>query len=370
MFELDAIVSQVLQNCSISDSHNAGLFSVCGLALRLRDLYKWENGLEPWVEKDSSEILEWIGDKEQKWGELAGKNFAKITVFGSEYDPFDTSGINAALEPHGIIYGAGYAHSLKPTFFLAQLDGKKEVDGHTVYILGRELARDLLTLPALSQENSILIRKDSLKLFLWDKIFFIKKSSRLALKFALENYGLSLQNPKELQYNLAMISATEAETFMYHELGEIQDTIFDRNLWREVVAVFPRTPIEFLARSVKDLLADTNEFGALQYITREHRTASLSFYVAFLEGLTKELFPELIKAFKEFTQTRKWRLIEQATSSGYNTAKHYAEAISNIYQSGKLRHDKKWTENEIEKRLLAPLGIEKFKNQSVHDKKN
>ena len=48
------ITRQVLRNCEISDARHAGLFSICGLALRLRDLYKWEKGLDPWVEKDSS----------------------------------------------------------------------------------------------------------------------------------------------------------------------------------------------------------------------------------------------------------------------------------------------------------------------------
>ena len=68
------IASQVLENCSISDSRHAGLYSICGLALRLRDLYKWEKGLDPWVEKDSSEILEWIGKKEEKWEDLADRD--------------------------------------------------------------------------------------------------------------------------------------------------------------------------------------------------------------------------------------------------------------------------------------------------------
>ena len=58
MFDLNGIVSQVLENCNISDSQHAGVYSICGLALRLRDLYKWEKGLEPWVEDDSVEILE------------------------------------------------------------------------------------------------------------------------------------------------------------------------------------------------------------------------------------------------------------------------------------------------------------------------
>ena len=357
MIELDAITRQVLQNCSISDSRHAGLYSLCGLALRLRDLYKWENGLDPWVEKDSSEIIAWIGDKEERWDELEGKDFDEISILGRKYDPFDAGGINAALEAHGLFYGAGYVHSLRPTFFLATLEEKKEIGGHTVYILGHELARDILTLPALTQDNFILIRKESAEFFLWDQIFFITESGREALRFALENYGLKEQDPKTLHRHLAKIFTAEMDRYIYHELGEIKDTAFDRDLWRDIIAAFPHTPIELLARTVKDLLADTNEYGTLRYITRERNAASLGFYVAFLDGLRKELFPELIKAFRTFTQTRDWEIIEQARGSGYSTAKRYAEDISGIYRARKQKNDMKWVENEIEKRLLSPLGI-------------
>jgi hypothetical protein len=360
VFDIDAIIEEVLQNCTISDSHHAGLYSVCGLALRLRDLFKWEQGLDPWVEADSAELLEWIGDKEEKWDKLAEENYDEITILSNKYDPFDVGGINAVLEPRGFYYGAGYVHSLKPTFILANLEDKKEIDGHTVYILGRELARDLFTVPALSQDNCILIRKESGKLFLWDRIQFMKKSGRSALRFALKDYGLNEQDPKALQHNLGRIFGAEMETYVHHELGEIQDTIFDRNIWREMIAAFPHTPIELLARTVKDLLADTNEYGTLRYVIREHKTASLAFYVAFLDGLRKELFPELIEAFRTFTQERNWQVIERAVSAGYNKAKQLAEKMSSIYQTAKQRNNMKWAENEIEKRLLSPLGLGKI----------
>lgn len=355
VLELDAIISQVLRNCSISDSQHAGLYSVCGLALRLRDLYKWEKGLDPWVEKDSSKILEWIGEKEEKWEKLAESDFREITILGTKYDPFDAEGINALLEPHGLFYGAGYVHSLKPTFFLAVLEDKKVIDGYPVYILGRELARDLLTVPALSQANCILIRNESAKLFLWNQIFFIKKSGRHALRLALENYGLREQDQKALHCNLARISAAETETYIYHELGEIRDTAFDRNTWRDIISTFPHTPVELLARTVKDLLADTSEYGTLRYITRKRKTASMALYVAFLDGLRKTLFREFLEAFQKFMQTQDWEVVEQAISSGYDMAKHYAEVITSIYNTGKQKDDMKWVGNEIKKRLLAPL---------------
>ena len=366
MLELDPIIGQVLENCSISDSRHAGLYSVCGLALRLRDLYKWENGLDPWVEEEPSEIIEWIGDKEEKWEDLEEKDFGEITILGKNYNPFDAKEINAVLEPHGLFYGAGYVHSLKPSFFLGVLEEKRQMDGYPVYFLGRELARDLFTVPALSQDDCILIRKEAAEFFLWDQIFFIQRSGRGALRFALEGYGLKEQDPKALCHNLARISAAEMETYIYHELGEIKESVFDRDIWRDIVATFPHTPVELLARTVKDLLADTNEYGKLPYITRERKTASLAFYVAFLDGLRKELFPELTEAFQEFTQTRNWQIIEQAISSGYNMAKKYAETINSIYRTGKQRDDMKWVEREIEKRLLTPLGF--WKARSVGEK--
>jgi hypothetical protein len=119
---LETVVNQVVHNCNISDARYAGYYSVCGLALRLRDLYKWEKGLDPWVEDEPSKVLEWIGEREDLWEDLTHENFKKITIKGLSYDAFDTKAINRAISYHGLVYGAGYVHSLKPTFFLASLE--------------------------------------------------------------------------------------------------------------------------------------------------------------------------------------------------------------------------------------------------------
>jgi hypothetical protein len=353
MFQIDDIADQVLTNCNIADSRHAGLYSVCGLALRLRDLYKWENRLDPWIENDPSEILKWIGDKEEAWEKLAEKKFGDILLFGRRFDPFDVKGINGVLESYGLIYGGGYARSLKPSFFLAALEAKKEINHISVFILGREFARDLLTIPALSQDNCIYIRKESARLFLWDQIFYVKKSGRYALNFGLEVYGLKDDTPEDLHRNLSTIAANETDTYIYHELGEIQDSVFDRNTWQEIIAAFPHTPIELLTRTVKDLLADTSEYGTLQHIIRERKTASLAFYVAFLESFTQLLFTQIIEAFQKFTQTRDWELIEQAVTEGYKNAKSGAEAIAGIYRLGREKNDMKWVENEMAKRFKS-----------------
>jgi hypothetical protein len=351
MHELDHLTNQVLQNCEISDSRHAGLYSICGLALRLRDLYKWEKGLAPWDERDSSEILDWIGDKEQNWEDIAENDYNPITLLGRQYDPFDALAINAVLKPYSLFYGAGYAHSLKPTFFLADIDDIQNVCGHSVYILGHELARDLLTIPSLTQDNMVLLRKESAGMFLWDQLLYIKKSGRAALKFALQNCGLKDEHPKTLRRNLDKIFAVQQETYIYHEIGEIKDTVFERGIWREVIAAFPHTGVELLVRAVKDLLADTNPYGTLRHFIQTRNTASLAFYVAFFDGLAKALFPELGACFQEFIQTRNWQIIENAVDTGFNTAKHDAEEIIQIYQAGKQKNDSAWAKDKIEKRL-------------------
>jgi len=353
MLNIDEITRQVLHNCDISDANNAGMYSICGLALRLRDLYKWEQGLPPWEERDSSEVLEWIEAKENQWDECIDNEFANISINGKSFDPFDTIGINTVLEPQNFFYGAGYARSLKPTFFLATIEEKSKINETTVYTLDRELARDLLTIPALSQDDYVILRQYSARLYLWDNIFYIKKSSRPALSFALESCGIKDHQPKALRSRLAGILAAQKETYIYHEIGEIHDTVFDRELWREIIAAFPFSPVEYLARAVKDLLADTNEYGTLQHIVRQRNTAALAFYVAFLDGLVKEFFPELPASFQQFAQAKDWSIIDQAVSSGYRTAAEHAGLIMDLYQEGVRKNELKWAEKQIQKRLLG-----------------
>ncbi len=352
MNEIKALTRQVLHNCDISDAQHAGLYSTCGLALRLRDLYKWEHRLNPWEEKDTSEILDWIGQKEALWEKLADAKHSNIEIQGKVYNLFDTSAINAVLEPQGLFYGAGYAFSLKPTFFLAEIENKRQNNEYTVYTLGRELARDLLTLPALTQEQQILLRTESARMFLWDQMVYIKKSGRPALRFALEHCGLKTPDSEAMQQHLSAILAEQKDNYIYHEIGELSDSTFDSNIWRELIATFPHSPVELLARALKDLLADTHPSGTLHHLIENRKFAGLGFYAAFLDGMLKELFPQLREAFINFTKTGNWRIIKDATIAGHQHAKNVAAEMIELYQAGKNNNQLRWAKEQIERRLL------------------
>ena len=355
IIDIDDIARQVRANCDISDAQHAGLYSICGLALRLRDLFKWEHRLPPWVEKDSSEILEWIGTREDKWEKLADNTHVGLQINGRTFDVFDSRGVNTVLEPFRYYYGAGYALSLKPTFLLAHIENKVQVEGHTVYFLGQELARDLLTLPAMSQDSEIVLRREAARLYLWDKISYIKKSGRPALKFGLFHCGLDNPSVNELRQNLDKILEIQSQTYIHHEIGEREDTIFNRGTWREIIAAYPHTPVELSARAVKDLLADTGPKGSLQDIILRRDTAALGFYSAFFDGLCKEFFPELAVAFQLFTTSGDWQVIGEAVVVGRRTARTHAETMMAVFKEGQNRKDPQWAAEEIENRLLCGI---------------
>ncbi|KPJ78164.1 MAG: hypothetical protein AMJ54_04910 [Deltaproteobacteria bacterium SG8_13] len=353
--QVDRIAGQVRHNCDVSDAKNAGLYSICGLALRLRDLFKWEMGLPPWEEKDSPEILDWIGGREQRWEKLADDHFSRISIQGQDFDPFNTAAINALLEPAGLYYGAGYAHGLKPTFFLAHLERKELVDGIAVVIVGKELARDLLTIPALSQDHCVILRQDSARLHLWDKMFYLKKSARPALQFALECSGLQAKTGDGLRPGLEAVCEAHRDNYIYHEIGEIRDAVFEREEWREMIALYSHSPVELLVRSIKDLLADTNEHGTLQHIIAERNAAAFGLYAAFIDGLAKEIFSEVAPAFQELAASGDWQAVRSAMEAGYTRARRISEQIINLHREGKQKNEPQWARCAIEQQVLGSI---------------
>jgi hypothetical protein len=106
--DIAKIASQVQRNCRISDARSWGYYSICGLLLRLRELYKWESGLEPWSPVEKEAVMSWIEEREREWEGLEEAELEPILAGGEEIDPFDTDRMNALLGPYGLHYGAGH----------------------------------------------------------------------------------------------------------------------------------------------------------------------------------------------------------------------------------------------------------------------
>lgn len=351
----EPFITAIKQNCDISDSEGSAIFSICGMALRLRDLNKWEKGLSPWEENDPAELLAWIDAKEQVWEKVNKAPFKSLPLAGETFDPFDTPGLNRFLEPMGLFYGAGYAHSLKPTFFLARIDNIREIQGIRVLTLGEERVRDLLTIPALNQDNAVLFRRDAAGLFLWDQMAYLKKSGQRFLKFALRSLGLPRTCIETRKAHFEAILENQARTYIHHEIGEILETEFERPVFQEVVSEFPHTPVELLARTVRDLLADTGPRGTLARIITTRDASALGFYAAFQDGLFRPLFPGLRPAVEKFVSDRDWEGIDQARRAGFATARQYAQDLINLFVEGKDTDTPDQTAEKINKKLVEPL---------------
>jgi len=354
MHRVKEIVDQIRYNCNISGSILCGDYSICTLVLRLRDLYKWEKGLNPWQEEEPEPLMQWIEEVEEVWDDLMGREFKRIEVMDMSYDPFDCEAINRVLSEYDLYYGAGLTHSLHPTFFVGVIEERHILFDVPVTVIGEELARDLFTSPAFCDGREVVVRRDASRFFIWDQLMFIKKSQKDAMDLALSFYGVCLKEKERLKDILDEIVIGELPIFMYHEIGSLKDNFFPYPLWKEMIKEFNGTSIELFLRALKDVISDISEFGTLSHILREKRVASLAFYVGLLDGLRRRLFHEIVDGFKLFKREMDWVIIEEAIYRSREKVKRLAGVILDIYLEGRKRGDKEWLTSKM-KKIIIPF---------------
>ncbi|HMK48695.1 MAG TPA: hypothetical protein VK435_01460 [Thermodesulfovibrionales bacterium] len=335
MTNIQAICAQIKTNCNISDAKYWGTYSLCGLLLRLRELYRAEMGLMPWERLLQKDVGEWINEREALWREIEGRNLENISVNGDEYGPFEVERINSVLNAEGLLYGAGFGLYMKPVFFATDIISHRKVDGFDVYIAGSEHARELSDYPAMLQNNTIIARVDITRLLLWNRFeeFRVKKT-KCKLSFAFSEYGIPqrAEPDDDLHEKISGIALSEAETYVYHELGEAYEGRRLGDRWKTFLTNLPHSQSEVFARAVKDILSDTAEKGMLPYIIERRNGGSLGFYNVFLSGFRKIIFPEMVAAFQAFSENGDWGEIERARTSGYRNAADYADRLLSIYE--------------------------------------
>lgn len=356
MSAIHELAPQVKANCQISNAHHWGVYSICGLLIRLIDYYKWENTLTLSARFDQSALMEWIHDQETAWEDLVEEEFKDLTIGGRTYSPFDVDGIDALIGDEGYIYGAGYVAGMKPSFFLAEKVETKKENGFTIHVLGRELARDLTGNPAMLQGNRIYARSDVMARNLWGKIEEYRQSKKDVLGYAFECYGISREELEgqlpPLEEKIPKIAESELATYIHHEMGEALDTVFPEKLWEDIMTSEHHSSLEFAARGIQDLLADTSDAGMLRYIIDSKKEGSLAFYVAFQTGYRKMVFPEIVPAYWSFKDSGDWSIVEEARKVGFDHAVEYTRSLEEIYEAGTGK-DPGWIEKQVQERILG-----------------
>ncbi|HKJ64164.1 MAG TPA: hypothetical protein VJ969_02100 [Desulfopila sp.] len=354
-----SLQEDIQHNCNVSDARDHGIYSMCIMILKLRNLYKWEHGLEPWQEAEPADLLKWIDAKEQYWASLAEEPYRSVQVADRSFSPDRAEDINRAISLTNMVYGAGYGRSMKAVFFLAERVREYTVAAKPVIILGRESVREMASPFAMAQEGVVYIRRYSLRFFLWDQIQELRSLERSSLRRALKLHGLLKEgrlSQDRFRQRLDDVVETEMNLFIYHEIGELLQTTLDSSTLEKIITAFPGTVIELVCRTIKDILADTHPSGLLGYIIREERESSLGFYLGFLDGLRKNLFPEIVEAWDLFEQTGSWKHIEDARKRCHQKNLALADAVVEI--AAKIgRESNEEVKNLFNSRVIEPLGL-------------
>ncbi len=351
--EIDDLISQIKANCIISDARHWGNFSICGLLLRMRELYRNEKGLLPWQEIPMSDIGPWIAGREAVWQETEDEEYRDLTFGGAGYAPFDADRINRVLSPRGLVYGAGIGVYGKPSFFLGDLISYGVREGREVFVSGREYVRDLSAYPAMLRGRTIFGRRDSLAGILWERLAEARHKQfcgALAYAFSLLGVDPDERPSGAFQEKMLAIAEAEIETYVHHEIGEAVEGELLGDAWKTILAGVRGRRVEAFLRGIKDILADTSDQGMLRHIIFQQKAASLGFYRAFLGGFSLLVFPEIREIFDAFRAGGDWGKIEAARKMVYVRALAIAQRVLAVY-----REHGEQSEPVIEAELIGPL---------------
>ncbi|MDA8383006.1 MAG: hypothetical protein M0037_08115 [Betaproteobacteria bacterium] len=308
---LDHLKAVVQHNCDITDARHAQDYSMCIFLLKMRELFRWERAYPFSTALPKQELGAWLDEREQRWARLRKASYAALTVNGESYAALESSAINEALHPEGLLYGGGLGLGLVPHFFLAELLRVEDHDGYRVRVAGQEYARDLAAPPAMMQDGAICVRQESVRRMVWEKIEeWSWKKQGSAMARAMAHYDF------DGDFAAALEAMTENETasVILHEVGECRAEEILGDSWRDMLAAVAGTRSEIMARAVRDHVADCTT--TLPTLLAADNRAALHFYFANLTGMRRAIFPELSVAYAGWAQDGRGAPLKEAVHEG------------------------------------------------------
>jgi len=292
---MKSLTKQIQHNCHISDAQYAGNYTLCIYLLKMREFYRWEAQL-PFAKKlDNSDIGNWLTQREGLWDDIDEQPLTNLLINNQKFDCFENDKINNQLETQQLVYSGGYGLYGKPVFFLGELLHKEVLDDYTLYISGKELARDLAAPPGMAQHKTIYIRRESLRRFIWEKFeesHWHKQENPLSRALACYDFK---NQPEDA---LEKMTDNEVDTILQHEIGEILAGKILGDDWEDMILHLPHSQAEFMARAVRDNIADM--LSTLPKLLEKDEAAQIHFYFANLSSMRKMIFPGLPSAYNSW----------------------------------------------------------------------
>ncbi len=283
----------VQHNCNISDARHGADYSLCVYLMKMREYYRWEQGLPFGAALHKDQVGAWLERREALWEDLEAADITPLLIDGEPFDPFDADAINARLVPQGLVYSGGLGHQAKPHFVLGDLERQQRHGDCAVYVVAGEYARDLSAPPAMTCGGAIFLRRESLRRMLWEKLEswrWNRPQNALGRAFACYDFEGALDAA------LDAMTDREIAAVLWHEQGEYEAGCRLGAAWNPMLLDLAQTPAEIMARAVRDHLADC--LVTLPALAEAGDAPSIHFYVGNLSHMRRALFPALEAAYE------------------------------------------------------------------------
>lgn len=326
---VEQISNTVQHNCHIADARHGGDLGMCTYLLRMREYFRWEKKLGFQAPLQNDEVGHWLTEREALWADLSEADYGDVCVDDQMFDPFDSDAINLALEPHQLVYSAGLIHGVRPHFFLAYLRCKEApIDGFDLRVADTELARGLSAPPAMTRGRSIVLRREAMRRYIWEKLESWRwKRADNAFGRAIGCYPFDTN----LEQALDHMTDTELTAAREHEIGEFLVGRQVGEPWNDMLYDIAGTPAELMVRAVRDHIADCTR--TLPTLVEQRREASIHFFAGNLSAMRREIFPGLNKAYDEWWRDGDFEPLISIAKLGGRHWLGVAEELLELHQS-------------------------------------
>ncbi len=345
---LQQIIKTVQYNCHIADARHAGDYTLCVYLLKMREMFRWEHGIDFKTTLTTDAVGDWLTAREGVWDDLEEQEYQSLQIDSESYEPFDNDLINTFLDKEKLVYNAGLGLRCRPHFFIAELDETIEHDEYTVFISGKEYARDMAAPPAMAQGTHIFIRRESLRRVIWeilDDAFVAGLDNPLTRAMSFYDFDL---NP---EVALNQMAEAEIEYVIQHEIGEVKAGQTLGESWNrmtaELASIKVRTQAEIMLRAVRDHFADS--ISTLPLLLKNRNKASIHFYFGNMTAMRKYLAPSLVSAYEYWHETKDFSQLDKYLA---NAQLHWNRLAVDINKHYKDSNDASLIEDLIKDRTL------------------
>jgi hypothetical protein len=297
----------------------------------MREFYRWEKNQRFSDKLSTEDIGNWLTAREALWEEVENQEYHSVQINGQLFNPFESQTINQTIIKDNLIYSGGYGVKEKPHFFLAELESQKNINDYNIYISGKEYARDLTSPPAMSNNKTIFVRRESFKRLIWertDEWRWNKPENAMAKAIRCYDFDDNLEDA------LDQMTDNELDAAVLHEIGEIKAGE-ELNGWQQMMSDISFTQTEIMARAVRDHYADT--LFTLPTLIENNNHASIHFYFANLTHMRKHIFPSLMEAYEKWSESNNINAIEKTTAHAVIHWRDIAEQMLVLHQQDKFQ---------------------------------